>query len=147
MDKAKSQYPSTEDLFNIIQSSPESFFDSDLQATLQNSDVMFTDFLKAEMAEANVSPHDLIIRSTLSKSHLYLILSGERHPSRDIVIVLAIALGLPLDKTQRMLKLSQKSELYPRVRRDAAIMCCIEQSRSLTDTNEFLTSISEKALL
>ena len=86
-------------------------------------------------------------RANLSRSHLYQILSGERNPSRDIVIVIALSVRITLVETQRLLKLAQKSELYPRVRRDAAVICCIEQNLSLYDANDFIESISEEPLL
>ncbi len=137
----------TDELFQLIQSSPQLFFEDEPFSIQHNSTELFTEYLKELMEEADISAHELIVRSTLGKSHVYLILSGERNPGRDVIIILAITLGLDLSKTQKLLKLGQKSGLYPKVRRDAAIICCIEQKLSLSDTNDFLLSVSEDTLL
>lgn len=136
----------TEELFRLIRSSPESFF-CNVPSCAQSSTELFVAYVKELMEEKNMSTHELIVKSALGKSHIYLILSGERNPGRDIIIIISLALGLDLKKTQRLLKLGQKSELYPKVRRDAAIICCIEQKLSLSDVNDFLISISEEPLL
>ena len=137
----------TDELFKLIQSSPDMFFDDEPFSIQHSSTELFTDYLKKIMLEANITTQELIVKSTLGKSHLYLILSGERNPGRDVIIIISLALGLTLEKTQRLLQLGQKSGLYPKVRRDAAIICCIEQGLSLCDTNDFLISVSEEALL
>ncbi len=147
MDEKLTQSHSTEELFQLIRNSPQAFFDNEPLLTNSDSGELFIDYLKNEMEQAGISPKELILKSFLGKSHIYFLLSGERTPSRDVVVILAIALELGLEKTQRMLKLAQKGELYPKVRRDAAIICCIEQGLSLSDTNDFLVSISEEALL
>ncbi len=137
----------TDELFRLIQSSPQLFFDDEPFSIQHSSAELFSNYLKELIFEAGISTHELIVKSTLGKSHVYLVLSGERNPGRDVIIILALALGLDLPKTQKLLKLGQKSSLYPKVRRDAAIICCIEQKLSLSDTNDFLISVSEEALL
>ena len=37
--------------------------------------------------------------------------------------------------------------LYPKVRRDAAIICCILQGFNLRDTDDFLVSVGERSFL
>ena len=147
MDEKLTRCHSTEELFQLIRNSPQAFFENENQLLQQDNGELFVEYLKIAMEEAGITPKELIVKSSLGKSHIYFLLSGERTPSRDVVIILAIALGLTLEKTQRMLKLAQKGELYPKVRRDAALICCIEQGLSLCDTNDFLASISEEALL
>ncbi|MDD7177558.1 MAG: hypothetical protein SPG09_02815 [Lachnospiraceae bacterium] len=56
-------------------------------------------------------------------------------------------MNLTLAETQELLMMGQKGALYPKVRRDAAIICCLEQRLSLDETDEFLKSISEKTLV
>ena len=137
----------TDELFQLIQSSPHEFFSREPQDISHSSSELFADYLKEIMGKYKITSGELIARANLSKSHLYQILSGERNPSRDIVLVIALAITITLAETQRLLKLAQKSELYPRVRRDAAVICCIEQHLSLFETNDFIESISEEPLL
>ena len=137
----------TEELFQLIQSSPQDFFSREPSDINHSSSELFADYLKELMEKYKISQRELVARANLSRSHLYQILSGERNPSRDIVIVIALSVRITLVETQRLLKLAQKSELYPRVRRDAAVICCIEQNLSLYDANDFIESISEEPLL
>lgn len=137
----------TEELFQLIQSSPQDFFSREPSDINRSSSELFADYLKELMEKYKISQRELVARANLSRSHLYQILSGERNPSRDIVIMIALSVRITLVETQRLLKLAQKSELYPRVRRDAAVICCIEQHLSLYDANDFIESISEEPLL
>lgn len=146
MDEIKKGKYSTEELFRIILKSPQSFF-SDEPEEIQNSGMeLFVDYLKRLMSEKDISVNELVACSTLGRSYIYWILSGKRNPSRDVVIMLSLSLGLSLSRTQRMLKLAHKSELYPKIRRDAAIICCVAQGLTVFETNDFLTSVSEDIL-
>ena len=68
-------------------------------------------------------------------------------PGRDVVIRICLALKVEVDEAQRLLMLAEKGCLYPKVRRDAAILCCLEEKKSLEDTNQFLEEHGEKKLL
>lgn len=137
----------TAELFDCIRCSPEQFARAIDSERLADSRVILSEFIKEKMAEKNVSAKDLIIKTTLSQSHVYQILGGTRAPGRDVLINLALALSLDLEETQRLLLLGQAGALYPKVRRDAAIICCIEQQLDLIETNEFLLSVSEHGLV
>ena len=83
----------------------------------------------------------------LSQSFAYQVFSGIRKPGRNALISLAIALHLDAEKVQRLLVVAQKGELYPRVRRDAAILFAIEHGYTLEKTEELLQSAGEASLL
>ncbi len=83
----------------------------------------------------------------LSQSFTYQAFSGIRNPGRNAIISLAFALGLHVDDLQRLLIVAQKGELYPRVRRDAAILFAIEHGYTLAQTEELLRSTGEATLL
>lgn len=137
----------TAELFNRIRVSPEQFARSFDTQRLNDSRLILSDYIKKKMTEKSVSTKELIIKTTLSQSHIYQILGGSRAPRRDVLISIALALSLSLEETQRLLMLGQAGALYPKVRRDAAIICCIEQRLDLIETNEFLLSISEHVIL
>lgn len=138
---------STVELFDRIRSSPEQFARSFDSQKLHDNRLILSDYIKDKMAEKSVCVKDLIIKTTLSQSHIYQILGGTRAPGRDVLLSIALAMSLSLEETQRLLLLGQMGALYPKVRRDAAIICCIEQKLDLSKTNEFLLSISEHEIL
>ncbi|MBR4726143.1 MAG: hypothetical protein IK071_10240 [Lachnospiraceae bacterium] len=45
-----------------------------------------------------------------------------------------------------LLMLSGEGTLYPRIRRDAAILFCVIRKMNLYETDEFLTSIGENGI-
>lgn len=60
---------------------------------------------------------------------------------------LAFSLGCSLKEVQHLLALSDNGILYPKIRRDAAIIFGIRQGYSLAEENEFLEKIGEQGLL
>ena len=137
----------TNELFDEIRKAPEKFSERLYAENPNSSRIMLSDYIKLKMSEKEVTTKDLIIKTALSQSHIYQILSGSRAPGRDVLINIALALSLTLEETQRLLLLGQAGALYPKVRRDAAIICCIEQQLDLIETNEFLLSVSEQGLV
>lgn len=83
----------------------------------------------------------------LSQSFAYQVFSGARKPGRNTLISIALALGFNLHDTQRLLILAQRGELYPRVRRDAAIIYAMEHGFKLSQAEELLREIGEESLL
>ena len=71
---------------------------------------------------------------------------GERVPGRDILLRTALALGLSLKETQRLLAVGGCGALYPRVRRDAAVIFALNQKMSLLQAEELLSSLPERSL-
>lgn len=95
----------------------------------------------------NVTVGQIIAKTILSKSYVYQVISGERKPGRDIIIRIALAASFSLDETQQLLMLCEKGILYPKIKRDAIIMCSIQQGRGVSETHEFLAALGEKGLL
>ena len=67
-------------------------------------------------------------------------------PGRDILLRTALLLGMPLRDTQRLLAIGRCGTLYPRVRRDAAIIFALHQRMTLLETEDLLTSLPERGL-
>jgi transcriptional regulator with XRE-family HTH domain len=83
----------------------------------------------------------------LSQSFVYQVFSGVRNPGRDTLISIAMVMRLSLDSTQRLLMLARKGELYPRVRRDAAVIFGIQHEYTLNMLEELLQKTGEASLL
>mgnify|MGYP000860865425 FL=1 len=83
----------------------------------------------------------------LSKSYTYQVFNGVRNPGRNAVLCIARVLGADLQQTRKLLKLAHKGDLYPRIRRDAAIIFGIQHNYSLMRLEKLLLDIGEVTLL
>ena len=96
--------------------------------------------------EKNILKSDMVKNSGIERTYAYQLIRGDRSPTRNKVLQFALSLGLNLDETQYLLRVSHQSALYPRIKRDAAIIFCIEHHLSYTETQSMLDSIGEKNL-
>ncbi len=137
----------TEELFHLVQSSPKLFQEMLLQEVPSNTVLSLTDYLRNMLESHHTAITDVVKVSLLSKTYVYQIFSGQRSPSRDMLLRIGFSMSLTVNELQHLLMIAQTGSLYPKVRRDAAILCCAAQSLSLAATSEFLESISERPLL
>ncbi len=90
---------------------------------------------------------DVVREAQLNDTYGYQIFTGQRrHPSRDILLQIALAMRLSLRETNRLLQAGEKSQLYCKDRRDAIITFCLNKNMSLVQTNEALYSHGELVL-
>lgn len=107
----------------------------------------FKDYLYELMVGRGLDAGWLVVKSMLSRSFAYQICSGERQPSRDIVIRIAIAIGATVDETQQLLRLAQRGTLYPRNPRDAVIIYALSRKLDLYGADEMLLQMGQQGLL
>lgn len=82
---------------------------------------------------------DVVRKAQLNETYGYQIFTGQRqHPSRDILLQIALAMNLSLRETNRLLQAGEKNQLYCKDTRDAIIMFCLSKNMSLVQTNEAL---------
>ena len=98
------------------------------------------------LEKAGLSAPEWMTAADVSKSYGYQTLRGARAPGRDILLRTALALGLSLKETQRLLVGGGCGALYPRVRRDAAVIFALNQKMSLLQAEELLSSLPERSL-
>ncbi len=84
---------------------------------------------------------EVIRRAGIDRTYGHQLFNSRRKPSRDKVIQLAFGLGLDEGGTQRLLQVARKSALYVKDERDAAILFCIENHKSLDETQGLLEDI------
>lgn len=137
----------TNKLFRMIEKDPYEFLNEIDKHKLTNSKSLFTTFFYQMLDEKNISMKELMLKTNISQSHLYQIISGTKGVSRDKAILISTAMTLNLEQTQKFLELSHNSPLYPKVKRDAIIICCIEFGMSITEINEKLDEKNEKGLV
>lgn len=81
---------------------------------------------------------ELFLNAGISESFGYQLLNGKRQPSRDKVLQLGIGLKLSIEKTNVLLKLAEKSELYVKNKRDAVVMFALNNHFNYIEVNELL---------
>lgn len=102
--------------------------------------------LRDLLEQAGLSISEWIAAADISKSYGYQVLRGERIPGRDILLRTALALPLELEETQRLLMVGGCGALYPKIRRDAAVIFALNQKMTLLETEELLASLPERSL-
>lgn len=105
------------------------------------------EYLYDLLEKADLTIPQVIEKASIGRSLAYQIFDGRRTPNRNLLIRLAIIMKLSLAETQRLLRVAQRGDLYPRIQRDAAIIFCIQHGYSLIDTNELLENLGEAILL
>ncbi len=83
----------------------------------------------------------VIKRTTIERTYGHQLFNGTRKPSRDKVIQLAFGFGLDVEETQKLLQVAQKAPLYPRIKRDAVILYCLENHRSDMEVQDMLADL------
>ncbi len=92
------------------------------------------------------SKAELARRAGMSTVYLYQVFSGRRRPSRDRMISLCFGLECSVDTAQELLKKTGFQGLYPKNRRDAIILYCLDKGYTLQETNERLFQEHEESL-
>ena len=98
-------------------------------------------YLKRLCKEKSLSPSEVIRVANIERTYGLQIFRGIKNPSRDKVILLAFGLKLNLDETQQLLKAANKSLLYPKIKRDAVIIYCINNNMNVLDVQFILSDL------
>ena len=101
----------------------------------------FTEYLNDLCPKERPIPEQVIKAAQIDRTYGHQLFNGTRRPSRDKVIQLAIAFELSVDDTQELLRVAGRNELYPRIRRDAAIIFGLSKHMEMQQMQEFLASL------
>ena len=102
------------------------------------SDESISDYLQRLCFERNVELAQVIRRSGIDRTYGYQLFNGRRTPSRDKLIQLGFGFPLMFSELQMLLRMAGKSQLYPRLRRDAAIIYGLNNNYTVTQMQELL---------
>ena len=105
-----------------------------------------TDPTCAQILQELLEQAGVIAAADISKSYAYQVLRGERTPGRDILLRTALSLSLSVKEAQRLLTVSGCGVLYPKIRRDAAVIFALNQKMTLLETEDLLSSLPERSL-
>ncbi|WP_302383189.1 XRE family transcriptional regulator [uncultured Adlercreutzia sp.] len=111
------------------------------------SERSLADYLHELLMAKDLKRADVYRASGLNSTVVYDAFSGKSRLGRDNAIMMAFGLGCSLREAQRLLKLAGVAELYPKVRRDAIIIWCIDRGMSREACDDELWRFGEKTLL
>ena len=100
----------------------------------------FSKYITKLCEEKGLVRERVIKQSQIERTYGHQLFNGRRVPSRDKVIQLAFGFTLNVEETQQLLKIAQKSALYPKIRRDAVILFCISHGLDVLDAQTLLES-------
>ena len=141
--KKRVEEPLTEELLEELLSSP------DPDSFIRNHSLeerSLKDYLQTMLEKKGLRRIDVIHQAGLNETHGYQIFQGTRKASRDKLIALAFAMGLDQTETRRLLKAGGVNELYPKTRRDAIILFCLDHGCTLQKANEELYRLKEETI-
>lgn len=147
MDKAdKTDQLFTEDLWKMVSESKDICEDwNELSPHMNTSSFHEQLFQLAQRSGINAA--QIGKKALLSRSFSYQIFSGERIPKRDVILRIAIVLGLDIPETQRLLRLASRGTLYPKEKRDSVIIFCLKNNYDIYKTDEILVGLGLRSLL
>lgn len=134
----------TEDLLARLLAcdSPETYL-----AQEETIDRSLSDYLYALLRDRGMNRNRLARAACVNPQFVYDIFEGKSKPERDNALMLAFALRCSLREFQRLLRLADVSELWPKTRRDAIIIWCIEHGYSRVECDDELYRLGERTIL
>lgn len=122
-------------LDNYFSDNNDQFVNEDIKAFWENL-----------IAKSGRSKSNIINKADFSYCYFYDIINGRKMPTKDKVVRLSLAMKLSLQECQSALKLSGRSSLYPRVRRDSILIYAIENQLTTFRCDELLSKYGEDGL-
>ncbi len=122
---------------------------NDVEAFLDVENVAsrnFLDYATQLLREKSIKRAAVVRVSGINATVVYDYFAGKSRPGRDHAIMLAFGLGCTLRETQRLLRSAEVSELWPKQRRDAIIIWCIQNGFSREQCDDELWRLGEKTL-
>lgn len=123
------------DLDRYFEENPTSFINVDIK-----------EFWKNAVDTSSKTKSDIINKADLSYCYFYDVINGRKIPSKDKIIRIVLAMNLSLDDCQEALRISGKSALYPRIKRDSILIYAINKGYSIYQTNDLLAEHGEEML-
>lgn len=93
------------------------------------------------LAEHCLEVRDAVKCLGIDRAYGYQMFNGTRKPTRNLLIRLAVWMGLSMEEANRLLKIGRKEVLYPRRKEDAAVIFAMEKKMSLEELDEILEEL------
>ncbi|MCL2109406.1 MAG: hypothetical protein FWH20_08710 [Oscillospiraceae bacterium] len=98
----------------------------------------FHEYITSLLQEKNTDHLTIIKNADIERNYGLQLFKGIRKPSRDKVLQLALAFGLDLEETQKLLTIARKSALYPKIERDAVVIFALRKKYCVLDIQSTL---------
>jgi transcriptional regulator with XRE-family HTH domain len=98
----------------------------------------FSEYITELCKKQGEVPEHIIRRANLERSYGHQLFRGSRRPSRDTVLQLAFGFNADVEKTQEFLRIAGISALYPKIKRDTAIIYCLHNRFTIMETQRVL---------
>lgn len=109
-------------------------------------DRSLSDYLKDLLKDRGMNRNQLARISCVNPQFVYDIFKGKSKPERDNALMLAFGLRCSLREFQRLLRLAGVAELWPKTRRDAIIIWCIERGYTRVECDDELYRLGERTI-
>ena len=119
----------------------------DIKSFLQENESSITnptlqEYLDKLLLLKGLKRQDVIKNAELDSNYINQLFSGiKTKPGRNQTLSLSFGFGLNYEETARLLKIAGVGALYPKNKRDAVIIHSLENGKSITQTNETLSSL------
>ena len=126
----------TEELMNEIIAS------KDISRYIGDNTEEFTDtplhvYLKELLSDARLTVSQ-VAELSCKGEYIYQVFRGIKNPGRDVVLSIALAMGLNPDEASRLLRIARMPLLDARNRRDSIIIFALNRKQTVPDTNDIL---------
>ena len=135
--------PLTEELLRELLAAPDPATFADAHAITHRT---LAEYLEELLQAKGLKRSEVVRAAGINETFGYQIFKGQRNPSRDKVLQLALAMRCDLVETRRMLAAAGANALYCKDRRDAIIIFCIDRGLDLQAVNEALYRFGEETL-
>lgn len=141
--KKRVEEPLTEELLTQLLDAPDPATFAKQQHISSRSLPQYLDDL---LVEKGLVRSEVVRAAGLNDTFGYQIFVGQRNPSRNKVLQIALAMRCTLRETNRMLQAAGSNELYCKNRRDAIIIFAIDKGYSLQKTDDELYRFGEETI-
>ena len=107
--------------------------------------ISFSEFLNDIIYDKELTPAEVAKKSGQGE-YVYKVIRGERKPSRDVIIAIAVGMTLSLDETKLLLRIAKWAMLDPRDKRDSIIIYSIKEKHTIDQLNDLLFDMEQQTL-
>ena len=129
-EEPRAEEPLTEELLAELLDAPSTIAFTDAHHITSRSAAEYLNYL---LDKKGLKRAAVIKAAGLNETFGYQIFKGERQGSRNKMLQLAFAMQLSLKETNRLLQAAGVNELYPKDRRDAIIIFCLDKGYTLRE--------------
>jgi transcriptional regulator with XRE-family HTH domain len=86
----------------------------------------FGEYISDLCTEKGVTAESVIKKTAIERTYGHQLFNGTRTPSRDKVLQLAFGFEMDYAQAQKLLAVSRKSPLHPKIKRDAAVIFALK---------------------